>query len=38
MHQHHTRGEHPHLHAVDVVVPPQGEPDLQSIDDSLRRR
>ena len=28
----------PHLHAVDALVPPQGEPDLSAIDASISRK
>ena len=38
LHVHHQHGEHPHLHAVDALVPPQGEPDLSAIDASISRK
>ena len=31
-------GSNPHLHAVDALVPPQGEPDLSAIDASISRK
>jgi hypothetical protein len=38
VHEHHHHGEHTNIRAEEALVPPQGEPDLGAIDNSLRRR
>ena len=38
VHQHHRHGEHPKLQVQDAAGPKPGEPDLNAIDDNLRRK